>query len=240
SGWSYAVWKKNFYKGVAPRDWLGFYAKHFGAVEINSSFYREQTPETFRKWNKKTPEDFAFAVKGHRFITHVKRLKDPAEPVKRQRQSVLELGEKLSAVLWQLPKNFVKNQDRLLAFAKALNTHFKDAPQVMEFRHTSWFDQETEDLLRKFSLANCISNAADWPCWDAVTSNTAYVRLHGAERTYHSEYGEAGLKEYAERIKAWLAEKRTVHVYFDNTGQGAAVRDALRLKEILEETPPKA
>ncbi len=240
SGWSYAVWRQDFYKGVAPKDWLAFYAEHFKAVEINASFYREQDPKTFQKWKDNTPKDFAFAVKGHRFITHVKRLKDPLEPVKRQRQAVLALGSKLSAMLWQLPRNFVKNPKRLSAFAETLKEHFKDAPHALEFRHASWFDRETEDLLRKFSLTNCISDAADWPRWDAVTSNVIYLRLHGAERTYRSEYGEPGLKAYARRIRTWLSERRDVHVYFDNTDQGAAVRDALKLKNMLGDALPGA
>ncbi|MDJ0929075.1 MAG: DUF72 domain-containing protein [Gammaproteobacteria bacterium] len=232
SGWSYDVWRDSFYRGVPRRAWLPHYAERFSAVEINASYYRLQQLSTYRKWAEATPARFRFAIKANRYLPAYRRLQDPARSIALERERAQGLGDKLSAVLWQCPPSFRKNLARLDAFAEALNA-WRDVRHTIEFRHRSWFDADVLECLRKHSLAVCQSDAADWPLWDAVSTDLVYIRLHGHTRTYESAYRRATLDRWARRVRGWRAEGRTVHVYFDNTDAGAAVRDAGRLAAML-------
>jgi uncharacterized protein YecE (DUF72 family) len=228
SGWNYAAWATGFYRGVPRRAWLVHYARRFGAVEVNASFYHEIRPATYAAWRDETPEGFRFCVKAHRYLTHVKRLAFPPESLERQRRNLRALGSKLSVVLWQLPSSLSREGRRLEDFLAALG-RWGEARHAVEFRHASWFRSDVAELLASHRVANCLSDAADWPMWDAVTTDLAYVRLHGHTRTYASRYAPRALDAWAARIAAWLGEGRTVHVYFDNTNAGAAPQDALAL-----------
>jgi len=232
SGWNYPGWREGFYAGVPRRRWLSHYAGHFAAVEINATFYGAQRRETFARWAEETPPPFRFAMKANRYITHNKKLLTPDQPVHRERERALGLGEKLAAVVWQLPANLHRNLERLDTFAETLG-QWPEARHALEFRHPSWFDTEVAACLRRHRLAVCLSDAADWPLWDAVTTDLVYLRLHGHTRTYVSAYSTPSLRRWAERITAWRAEGRDVHVYFDNDAAGAAPRDALRLRGLL-------
>lgn len=229
SGWSYAEWRGGFYAGVRQADWLSHCAAHFSGIEVNATFYRFVQARFVERWRDSTPEGFVFAVKGHKLVTHSARLKESGARVTSVRDSVAGLAGRIGAVLWQLPPNLKKDADLLSGFADILKASWPDVRHVMEFRHTSWFDAVTECLLAERGLANCLSDAANWPLWEAVTADLVYVRLHGHDETYVTEYGDAGLAPWAERVHAWAAEGRDVHVYFDNTAAGAAPRDALRL-----------
>jgi uncharacterized protein YecE (DUF72 family) len=233
SGWNYAEWAHDFYADVAKKDWLRHYAQLFTAVEVNATFYRLQNRGTLERWKDKTPPDFRFAIKANRYLTHTKKLHDPEIPVQRERESAAGLGEKLAVVLWQLPAGLPKVMDRLAHLAKALDT-WEEVRHALEFRHPSWFDQEVADHLSAHRLAVCLSDAADWPLWDTVTTNLVYVRLHGHTHTYASAYGAELIDYWASRTQGWLAEGRCVHVYFDNTAEANAPRDALRLRERLK------
>lgn len=233
SGWNYPHWRADFYAGVSPREWLAFCANHFNAVEVNATFYRLQARETFEKWAAQTPEHFRFSIKGNRYLTHNKKLKDPEGPIQKEKEQADALGDKLAAVVWQLPGNFKKRLDRLEAFASALGT-WSGVRHALEFRHSSWFDDEVADCLRAHRLGVCQSDAADWPLWGAVTTDMVYVRLHGHTRTYASAYSGSALHRWARQVRGWLAEGRDVHVYFDNDAEGAAPRDALRLMDHLK------
>jgi len=233
SGWSYPGWREGIYAGVPRRLWLSRLAEHFNAVEINATFYGAQRRETFARWAEATPPQFRFAMKANRYITHNKKLLGCAGPVRRERERALGLGGKLSAVVWQLPAGLHRKLERLEAFAEVLG-QWPEVRQVMEFRHPSWFDDEVADCLRRHRLAVCISDAADWPLWDEVTTDLVYLRLHGHTRTYVSAYSTPALRRWAGRIGAWRAEGRDVHVYFDNDAAGAAPRDALRLRGMLD------
>jgi uncharacterized protein YecE (DUF72 family) len=167
-------------------------------------------------------------------VTHVKRLNIDASSVDKAHAQCAPLGHKASAVLWQFPANFQKNVERLTRFAGLLREHFSGLRHCLEFRHTSWFDGEVRGLLEQYNLSHVISDAADWPLWDAVTGGVAYVRLHGHQETYRSAYSDAMLREYAAKTKDWLDAGLTVHVYFDNTEFGKAPDDALRFKKMLE------
>jgi uncharacterized protein YecE (DUF72 family) len=234
SGWSYAGWKSGFYAGVRNKDWLQYCAQRFTALEINGTFYRQVRPETFAKWRDSVPTDFRFAIKGHRFLTHHKKLDPPRESVERQRDQAAALGDKLAAVLWQLPATLAKNLQQLETFAN----HLRVWPRVahaLEFRHPSWFDREVADTMHRFHLTVCQSDAATWPMWEAVTSTVVYVRLHGHTVTYQSNYPDNELFDWAIKVNRWKREGRDVHVYFDNDAHGHAPHNAVRLLELLEQ-----
>lgn len=234
SGWSYDAWRDDFYRGVPRRAWLAHYAANFGAVEINASYYRLQQVSTYRKWHDATPAGFRFAIKANRYLTAYRRLRQPARSIALERSRAQALGDKLAAVLWQCPANLQKDLQRLTRFAAALDK-WPGVRHVLEFRHPSWFDESVRHCLHEHRIAICQSDAADWPLWDAVSTDLAYVRLHGHTRTYVSAYRADSLQRWARRVRGWVDDGRTVHVYFDNTDAGAAVRDALRLDTMLKE-----
>lgn len=233
SGWNYDKWKEDFYAGVPRSGWLRHCSEKFTAIEVNATFYRQQTKSTFEKWRTTVPEDFVFAVKGNRYLTHSKKLLDPEEPIRRERERATTLGPKLGAVLWQVPPNLGKDLPRLREFAEALRSRWPTR-HTIEFRDRSWFDDEVAACLRRHEIAVCISDAADWPMWEEITADFVYVRLHGHTRTYASAYSGPNLDRWAERVHGWMRSGRDVHVYFDNDSEGAAPRDALRLRERVE------
>ena len=228
SGWIYDSWRDDFYAGRPGREWLRLCAARFTAIEINSTHYRLQSIETFRRWRGETPPAFRFAVKAHRYLTHNKKLKDPLASIRLERERAAGLGDKLAVVLWQLPQNFHRNLERLAGFARALRA-WRRPRHAIEFRHASWFDAEVAACLRAHRIAACQSDAADWPLWDAVTTDLVYVRLHGHEVTYASNYTERELRAWARKVRRWMAEGRDAHVYFDNDSYGYAPRNAARL-----------
>jgi uncharacterized protein YecE (DUF72 family) len=236
SGWNYDHWKSSFYSGVKRKDWLRHYAEQFNAVEVNATFYRLQKKQTFERWYDETPPDFRFSLKGNRFLTHNKKLNDPLQSVARERECAIGLREKLAVVVWQLPGTFTKHIDRLQPFVEALK-QWDDARHAIEFRNSSWFDDEVATCLNEHKVANCRSDAADWPMWDKVTTNLVYVRLHGHTRTYSSSYSSIALIGLSSEIRKWRQQKRTVHVYFDNDAAGAAPADAKRLTRLLHQYP---
>ncbi|MFO8166122.1 MAG: DUF72 domain-containing protein [Desulfatiglandales bacterium] len=233
SGWNYKAWKADFFAGVVQKKWLEHYTKYFNAVEVNATFYRLLQENIISSWKTRTPDDFFFSIKGSRYTTHTKRLKDPLQAVQKQKNNVWPLQHKIPAVLWQLPASFSVDMDRLRDFAGALQS-WQEVRHALEFRDSSWFVPEVASLLEDCSLAVCISDAADWPRWDAVSTNMVYVRLHGRPQTYQSAYSDDELAQWARKVKAWRHEGRIVHVYFDNTDGPAAPKNAIRLKEILD------
>lgn len=193
SGWNYASWRDSFYANVPRAHWLTHCAERFTGLEVNATFYRLQKRATFAGWRAHTPAAFRFAIKGNRYLTHNKKLSDPAASIRRERDRARGLGDKLAVVVWQLPRSFRRNLDRLEQFAHALR-HWRTARHALEFRHDSWFNDEVAACLRAHRLAVCQSDAAEWPLWDAITTDLVYVRLHGHTRTYVSSYGPAALR----------------------------------------------
>ena len=189
SGWNYDVWREAFYGGRPRKDWLRFCAQRFTAIEANATFYRLQTKATFERWRRETPPEFRFAIKANRYLTHNKKLKDPLPAIRLERDRAARLGPKLAAVIWQLPRNFHRNPGRLETFVRALGG-WRRVRHAIEFRHESWFDEEIAACLRAHRIAVCQSDAADWPLWDAVTTDLVYVRLHGHTETYASGYSD--------------------------------------------------
>jgi len=232
SGWNYKAWKDTFYQGVKQKEWLQHYATMFNAVEVNATFYRLLKESTVEGWDRKTPEGFFFAVKGSRYISHTKKLRPDPDSVVKQRDNLSPLKDKIKAVIWQAPASLHKDIETL----REIGSRLKEWPgvsHVLEFRHESWFDEQTAQTMHDFNLGNCISDAGKWPRWDRVTGDTAYVRLHGSPDTYVSSYSQQELGEWAEKARAWLDQGKAVHVYFDNTDQGAAAEDALSLQAML-------
>jgi len=238
SGWSYLAWRDSFYRGVPKREWLAWCARRFTAVEINASFYRLQSPQTFTRWRQVTPAGFRFALKANRYLTHNKKLADAVHSIALERGRAQALGDKLVAVLWQLPGNYKKHMGRLDGFLHALEG-WPEVRHVLEFRHRSWFVDEVADSLSRHRVAVCQSDAADWPLWDRVTTDLVYVRLHGHTRTYASAYSRAALRRWAQRVRDWSEEGRSVCVFFDNDAEGAAPDDAMALLRLLGETAEK-
>ena len=226
SGWSYRSWSQTVAKGVPMKKRLPFIAGLFNAVEINGSFYVQIAPETYRTWRDGTPPGFRFALKGHRYVTHYKRLQGCRDPVRRLRAQAAGLGDKLAVVLWQLPARVTLDLARLDGFLDVLGAEWHDARHAIELRHRSWFIPDVERRLAAADVAACWSDAPDFPMWPTVTTDFVYVRLHGHTRKYASSYSAASLRTWSSRVAAWARSGLGVHVYFDNDAEGAAIRNA--------------
>ena len=232
SGWNYEGWKAHFYRGVPRRRWLAHAAETFGALEINGSFYVQIARETYRRWRDETPDDTRFAVKGHRFVTHYKRLRDVDRSVALLRDPARGLGDKLDVVPGPLPANLHAGARRVRVSLRALR-RWRGVRHAIELRHRSWFTDEVADLLRHAKVASCLSDAPDFPLWREVTADFVYVRLHGHTRKYRSRYAASHLRRWADDARAWSREGRDVYVFFDNDAEGAAVRDTVALRALL-------
>lgn len=234
SGWNYPAWKDGFYRDVPRREWLSHAARVFDTLEVNATFYGSMKPSTYAKWRDATPADFRFAIKGSRYVTHYGRLADARDSVLRQRDDAGPLAGKIVAVLWQTPARLQPDHSALARFLDVLRD-WPGPTHAIEFRNSAWFTSDTSSLLARAGAANVMSDAADWPCWDAVTADLVYVRLHGHTRTYASAYALKTLRQWAERVRRWTQEGREVVCYFDNDAEGAAPEDAQRLITLLGE-----
>jgi uncharacterized protein YecE (DUF72 family) len=231
SGWVYKTWRAHLYANAPVRRWLEIASRTFDALEINGSFYKQITPATYARWYAETPEDFRFALKGHRFVTHFKRLRDCADSIARLRDQTKPLADKLAAVVWQLPARFECDLGRLDEFLTVLAEW--PTRHAIELRHRSWFTDAVADRMHEANVAVCIADAPDFPMWREVTTDLVYVRLHGHTRKYASNYSTPNLRRWAAEIERWLTERRDVHVYFDNDAEGHAVRNANALRAML-------
>jgi uncharacterized protein YecE (DUF72 family) len=228
SGWQYQHWKENFYPAdVRPREWLDYYARQFDTVEVNNSFYRLPGEGVFSSWSDRTPSNFVFAVKASRFLTHMKKLKDPEEPIARLFSRAFELRGKLGPVLYQLPSQMPRNIERLAEFLTRLPPRVK---HVVEFRHPSWYEPDVMQLLQKHNVALCLHDMPGSAAPRLLTARFTYVRFHGGARRYDGAYPEDLLADWAE----WLAANdHPAFVYFNNDIGGHAPRDAAKLKALL-------
>ncbi len=230
SGWIYDHWREVFYPKDCPKaKWLDFYTRHYGTVELNASFYRLHKPQTFENWRKRTPDNFLWAVKANRYITHIKRLKDPEEPLERFFTSADALKEKLGPILFQLPPSLSFNEEVFSHFCKELK---RDRLYTLEVRHPSWAQEKRAiDILRDNNIALCVSDSAGrYPYIEEDTAAFIYIRLHGSKKLYASEYSEKELQTYAGKIRDW---SKDTYLYFDNDYKGYAIKNAKRVKEIL-------
>jgi len=233
SGWFYDEWNGVFYpEDVSTENRLPFYSQHFDTVEINNTFYHMPSLSSVEAWQAKVSKNFTFSVKLSRYITHLKRLKDCEESLNFFMDRMASLQKKLGPILIQLPPSFKQDLPRL-------NEFLSYAPRghlyVVEFRHPSWYEEEVYKLLRKHSVALCITDLKGKLSAPEVTSNFTYIRLHGPRSAYSGEYGTRRLKVWQERIEQWRAKKLSVYCYFDNDAKGAAVKDAQNLKKLCKE-----
>ena len=224
SGWQYKHWKGGFYPaGVKQAAWLEHYAARFDTVELNNSFYRLPDPSAFDGWRERLPVGFVLAVKASRYLTHVKRLVDPEQPVALLMERASRLGEKLGPILVQLPPNLAEDVGRLDATLGA----FPPGQRVaVEFRHPSWFTDRCRRTLEKHGSALCLANggAVDSPLWR--TADWGYVRFHAGKASPTSCYGSAALRTWAGRIASIWRPDEDVYVYFNNDLHGCAPRNA--------------
>ncbi|RNI29696.1 DUF72 domain-containing protein [Rufibacter immobilis] len=231
SGWHYNHWKGNFYpKGVTSAQFTEHYLRYFKTVEINNSFYRLPTAQTFANWRASVPQDFLFAVKASRYITHMKKLKDAQQGLAQLLGNAQALEEKLGPVLFQLPPAWRLNLERFEEFLRALPPYYR---YTFEFREPSWYHPQVYDLLRAHNHAFCIYELAGHMSPLEVTANFVYVRLHGPEGKYAGSYSESALQWWANTCCTWAAEGKDVYLYFDNDQNGYAAFNAIRLQELV-------
>ncbi len=233
SGWNYKHWKGPFYpKNLSSKEWFAYYAKQFQTVEINNTFYRLPERKTFMQWQNSGPDDFFFSVKANRYITHIKKLKDPHEPVANFMDNVRGLGEKMGPILFQLPPRWHCNPARLKEFFKAVP---KDCRCVFEFRDESWWDPHVYEILRANNAAFCIYELAGHQSPLEITADFVYIRLHGPEEeAYRGNYNDDTLAAWAASIQNWASGGLSVYCYFDNDENGYAPGNALRLQQMIK------
>jgi uncharacterized protein YecE (DUF72 family) len=263
SGWTYPRWRGTFYpKGLPQRQELRYASERMNSVEINGSFYSLQRRSSFEAWAASVPEDFVFAVKGGRFITHMKKLSGIEAPLANfLAAGVLALDQKLGPILWQLPPNLGFNADRMDAFFAQLPRSAGSAAEIaahhdqrvpddraltkavhpryrlrhaIEPRHESFRTPEFYRLLRRYKMALVISdNPGKWPIFTEITTDLMYLRLHGHDQLYVSGYSDHELDEWAAKIRSWTERGCDVYVYFDNDAKVHAPFDAMSLMERL-------
>jgi uncharacterized protein YecE (DUF72 family) len=233
SGWNYAAWRELFYpKGMPTNRWLEHYAQHFSTVEVNSTFYRLAKPEAVARWATQVPDDFIFSVKASRYLTHIKRLAKMAESIERFYAGIEPLIEagKLGPVLWQLPPNFKRDDERLAEALRALPA----GRHCFEFREPSWFVPEVYELLRAHGAALVIADRPEVSKFQTheMTTDWTFVRFHYGHRGRRGNYSPAELEEWAQRVEGWRIE-REIFLYFNNDWEGFAIQNALWMAKRL-------
>jgi uncharacterized protein YecE (DUF72 family) len=232
SGWNYADWRGPFYpeRGCPPSRWLEFYARHFPTVEINSTFYRLASRDAVARWLTQTPDDFVFAPKISRYVTHIKRLTS-TEAVDRFYEHIEPLvkSPKFGPVLWQLPENFHRDDERL---RNALD-NLPPGRHAFEFRHRSWFDEAVYSMLRERDVALVLGDTPERPFQAyELTADFTFIRFHHGTRGRGGNYSRTELEEWAARIRKWSREV-AVFAYFNNDWKAYAVRNAKTLTSLV-------
>ena len=229
SGWSYPHWRDRFYPPKLPaREHFAFYARHFDTVELNNSFYRQPPPERFEAWANQAPAGFLFAVKGSRYISHIRRLQVEQKSVDLVVEPARRLGEKIGPILFQFQANFAYDLERLDRFLPMLPTTERFA---LEFRHASWLVPPVFERLRAHRIALCIPDHPKMPQAQEVTTDFTYIRFHLPSDGIG--YARTGLEGWRDRIAGWRDSGLAVYAYFNNDMEGYAVENARTLKELL-------
>jgi uncharacterized protein YecE (DUF72 family) len=266
SGWRYAPWRGDFYpQGLPQRRELEYAASQLTSIEVNGSFYSLQRPSSYVKWRSEVPADFVFAIKGGRFITHMKRLRDVEAPLANFFASgVLALDQTLGPILWQLPATFAYEEEVLRDFFELLPRTTTQAAELatrhddkvsgdklwtgevverplryaLEPRHMSFASEEALAALTECDVALVVADSAGkWPRFEQAVGPLVYARLHGDTELYASGYTDVALDRWAEQLRGWTADGRDAFVYFDNDIKGYAPHDARRLITRLGESP---
>jgi uncharacterized protein YecE (DUF72 family) len=233
SGWNYPHWRERVYpRGLPARAWLEYHARLFDTVEVNTTFYRLAKPEVVARWVAGTPAHFVFAVKASRYMTHMKRLTDLEPGLERFYAAIAPLvsSPKLGPVLWQLPPNFPRDEERL---ANALAI-LPPGRHAFEFRHRSWFTPDVLELLRAYGAALVYADHPEYPRQPLeLTADWAFIRFHYGRRGRRGNYSESELREWSQRLTD-VRERTEVFAYFNNDWEGFAVANARRLRELLD------
>jgi uncharacterized protein YecE (DUF72 family) len=234
SGWVYHHWRGIFYpEGLAQAKWLEFYNQHFTTVELNNSFYHLPSEKAFAAWRERSPEDFVYAVKVSRLITHLKKLRNVEGALENFLSRAKILGGKLGPLLYQLPPNMPRNDRVLEAFLQLLPPGLS---HVFEFRHESWFDEEVFALLKEHNIGFCVYDMPDFTTPVVATADFAYIRFHGSGELYGSCYSDAELEVWPKRIAELGRGLTAVYIYFNNDAEAFAVSNAKTLAELLATT----
>lgn len=233
SGWNYKHWQDTFYnKDLKQKDWLKYYAGQLSTVEINNSFYNLPEKETLKEWKETVPADFIFAIKASRYITHMKKLNEPVDALKKFFDRITALDDKLGPVLFQLPPRWKINTKRLSAFLKFLSRDFR---YVFEFRDESWWDESVYQLLADHNASFCIYELDGRLSPKKITADFGYVRLHGPEGPYQGKYDKQTLSGWAGSFTAFLNHCKQIYCYFDNDEKGFAAENAIQLDRMLRD-----
>ncbi|HYO21973.1 MAG TPA: DUF72 domain-containing protein [Flavisolibacter sp.] len=235
SGWSYQHWKEVFYPHkLAAAKWLPYYAGIFPTTEINGSFYRLPSEDTVKKWAELVPDDFVFCPKMSRYLTHMKKLKDPEEPLERFFSVFNYMEKKMGPVLIQLPEMLRFNYDVAEHFYRLLKFQYKAYEFVIEVRHETWLQEDSLTLMTRYDIGFVISQSGGFfPYSEKITAKNIYVRFHGPADLYASAYSNEMLQQFAKKFKRWVKEGHKVWAYFNNDIHAHAVRDAQRLMQML-------
>ena len=230
SGWNYKDWKGSFYpKDIPQKKWLEYYSSIFNTVEVNNTFYRLPKETTVENWKNTVPPGFNFTLKGSRYVTQMKKLIEIEDSVKTFEEVAAVLKSKLSCILWQLPPSLHRDDERLENFCKNLKPSNKN---VIEFRHTSWFNTTTYDILKNYNISFCSISTPDFPEDMIITNEVGYVRFHGkAKNWYDYDYSQNELKEWHQKIKDCGAKE--VYVYFNNDIAAKAPKNAKQLNDLF-------
>jgi uncharacterized protein YecE (DUF72 family) len=231
-GWHYEHWKGAFYpEDCDNKDFLSLYRAKFSTAEINNSFYALPQKSTLSNWKKTVGSEFVFAVKASRYITHMKKLKDPKESAAKFFDVIDGLKTIAEVVLFQLPPRWKANPRRLESFIEELPKGYRYA---FEFRDESWFTADVYDILSRHNAGFCIYELAGRSSPEKVTADFIYVRLHGpGENAYQGNYSKAQLRRWAKQIAQWTGQGKDVYFYFDNDQDGYAPQNALALIELI-------
>lgn len=237
SGWSYDHWAGVLYSpGLPPARRLARYAEVFDTVELNASFYRWPKETTFRGWDARLPDGFTMSVKAHRGLSHFRRLANAEPWIERLEHCQRALGHHAEAVLIQLRADMVRDDDRLDSFLSLVPDWIRVA---LELRHPSWNHQSVDEILDRHRAAYVVTSGLGLACIPKATTDFVYVRMHGpdTEAPYTGSYSGAELRSWAEQVQSWMSQKLRVLIYFNNDGNGSAVRNALELRELIGATP---
>jgi uncharacterized protein YecE (DUF72 family) len=234
SGWQYRHWRHTFYpQGVAQARWLEFFCERFQIVELNNSFYSLPKEETFAKWRDRTPDDFIMAAKMSRYLTHIKKLQDPEEPVQRFFSRARALGDKLGPVLIQLPPTLKVD---IPALDETLSLIPDGVRVSVEFRHDSWWTDEVRAVLEKHGAANCLADRGSKPITELwKTTDWTFLRFHAGVASPPPCYHKRTLQEWMDRLQGQWGPDEDIYVFFNNDPRACALRDAVLFAQFCDE-----